>query len=134
MNRRYRPGDGFGEGFEVTPAGYVHRFPAPVTKVVVKNASPGGVGVYVGMNEVITDADGNSPPEGALGVSKEAHEISSISAAQAIAKGVFVDAGENQTFQIQPLEGGRRSLYCLWFITAADEPAAGRIIGGVIGI
>lgn len=126
----YRPGEGFGQaGLVVTDAGYTYRFQRPVSRVVIKNVSEDGQDVYIGFNQVIEGGDGNDP---VLTENQEANRVQTITAAQALARGVFLDAGNNEVIEapIDPVHG-HRGIYSIWIVVAPG--GQGRVQGGVVG-
>lgn len=126
------PGDGWGlDGLAVTATGRIYRFAKPVCKVLIKVAS-GDNTVYVGVNESISTAGVvENTITGAP--ADESERITSVTAAEALAKGVPVAAGESLVYEfpIDPTHG-RRGIYSMWFITVA--PLTSVVRGGVVGM
>ena len=129
--QQYPAGDGWGAaGLAVTNAGRVYRFTRPVCKVLIKVAA-GQPTVFVGVNESLSSVGVvENEIEGAPAV--ETDRVAAITAAEALAKGVPVAAGESliYEFPIDPTHG-RRGIWCMWFVVATTASA---VTGGVVGM
>ena len=128
---RYPAGDGWGpDGLEVDDGGRVYKFTRPVCKVLLKVGSGEGT-VYFGINEVITNPTEENEVIG--GTINEGQRVASITAEEALAKGVPV--GESESVVIDcPIDSthGRRGIWCIWLITDTGESST--VTGGVVGM